>query len=116
MYSLHCQIGTLAHEVVGLHHLKATVFDQELFRAMPGEQSGDHQQHSGDQPEGKAAPSDIGKDAGLLGLTRHQATSRSLSKILSAACETEPAPSVMTRSPGWAAAAMAAMPSSIVGV
>src|SRR5690242_2905195 len=115
MYSLHGQIGALADEVVRLHHLKATVFDQEFFGTMPSEQRGDHQQHAGYQPEGEAAPSDIGKNAGLLGLARHQADSRSLSRILSAACETEPAPSVMTRSPGLAAAAMAAMPSSIVG-
>ncbi len=56
VYSLHHEIRTLPGEFLRFHHSKAVIFDQELFRPVPGEKRADHHDHARYQPKCESHP------------------------------------------------------------
>src|SRR4051794_27550290 len=115
MYPLQNQVRALPAVFVSLGHSEAIVFDQKLFGAVPRKQRRDHQADPSHEPKSESTPANAVDQRFQAVILGHQAASaRKRLRILSAADETFPAPSVMMRSPGHAAFVMDSTLSSIL--
>ena len=116
MYSLQNQIRALPGVLVPFGDAEAIIFDEELFGAVPCIERRDHRKCQ--RPaRAQSGPTECRRMIRLKAFLSRQARSlrsQTFENLFRGSTETLPAPSVMIRSPGPAAFAIASMLSSML--